>query len=72
MMQEDDPPEKSASGQRVENIKSWIRIAVGAVAAVELWLAIAVGVPFCDRSNHCRNYRCYHGGQILDWISAAP
>jgi hypothetical protein len=45
-MEEDDAPKKSAARTTVEKMKSWIGVAVRAVAVVELWGGIAVGVLF--------------------------
>jgi hypothetical protein len=45
-MGEDGLPKKSTARATVENIKSWIGIAVGAVAAVEFWGGVAIGVLF--------------------------
>ena len=45
-MGEDGLPKKSTARATVENIKSWIGIAVGAVAAVEFWGGIVLGVLF--------------------------
>ena len=45
-MEEDDGPKRSAARTTVENKKSWIGIAVGAVAAVEFWGGVAIGVLF--------------------------
>ena len=45
-MGEDGLPKKSTARATVENIKSWIGIAVGAVAAAEFWDGIAFVVLF--------------------------
>ena len=45
-MEEDDGPKRSAARTTVENIKSWIGIAVAAVAAVEVWGGIAFAFFF--------------------------
>ena len=45
-MEEDDAPKRLAARTTVENIKSWIGIAVAAVAAAELWGGIAFVVLF--------------------------
>jgi hypothetical protein len=45
-MEEDDAPKRSAARTTVENKKSWIGIAVGAVAAAELWGGFAFVVLF--------------------------
>jgi hypothetical protein len=71
-MEEDDAPKDSAVRTTVENIKSWIGIAVGAVAAMEFWGGIVGWGSFCDRCNSGCNYRCFPGRQILVRISATP
>jgi hypothetical protein len=46
MNEEDNPPKKSAPRKRTESIKFWIGNAIGAVATVEFWGGIAIGVFF--------------------------
>jgi hypothetical protein len=45
-MEEDDAPKRLAARTTVENIKSWIGIAVAAVANAEFWGGIAFVVLF--------------------------
>jgi hypothetical protein len=45
-MDENDLLKKSAARTTVDNIKSWIGITVGAVAAIEFWGGIAFAVLF--------------------------
>ena len=46
MIEEDNPPKRSAPRKPAESIKSWIGNAVGVVAAVELWWGITIVVFF--------------------------
>jgi hypothetical protein len=46
MIEEDNPPKKSAPRKTAESIKFWIGKAVGVVAVVEFWGAVTLGVFF--------------------------